>query len=212
MGGFGSGRTYGRPLAESCLRIDIAWMTRKGFAVPGSSRIGKLQWVQGDRPAGDVAYTCNMFDPHDAWLELRFKIPVRAKGGYKHFTQRIRLSFTVPRYGGRRWWMHCPINGARVGKLYVPPGGDIFASRKAWRIGYRSQRGTARDRVFEKLFRLQRRLGGPEGWGQGIMRPKGMHHATFERHFERFLEIDAQCVRQELLFLRALESRFPFDI
>jgi hypothetical protein len=75
----------------------------------------------------------------------------------------------------------------------MPSGVGRFASRKAWQLGYRSQRAANRDRVFEKLFRLQRKLGGPEGWEAGLYRPKGMWNRTFERHLDRYDELDAQC-------------------
>jgi hypothetical protein len=81
----------------------------------------------------------------------------------------------------------------RATKLYMPPGGDRFAGRAAWRLGYRSQRVAHRDRPFEKLFRLQRKVGSSEGWEAGIYRPKGMWTRTFERHLDRYLALDAEC-------------------
>jgi hypothetical protein len=193
MGGYGSGRQGGRPIAEHSLRVDFGWMIRKGLAVPGGWRKGNLRWTCRGEPSGDVSYSCDMTDPENSWLELRFSVPDRANGGRKHHTQRIQLSYTVPEFGGKRWWMHCPINGARVGKLYVPPGGDIFASRRAWRMGYHSQRIPDRDKPFEALFRLQRRLGCTEGWEMPIRRPKGMHHRTFAKLEERYWQLDQQC-------------------
>jgi hypothetical protein len=89
--------------------------------------------------------------------------------------------------------MICPYRYVRVAKLYLPSGGDRFASRTAWRLGYNSQRVGRRDRAFEKLFRLQRKLGCDQGWEQPLYRPKGMHHRTFERHEERYWQLDAAC-------------------
>ena len=194
MGGYGSGRQGGRPIAEHCLKIDLAWMLRKGLAVPGGWRSGQLRWSCNGEPHGNIAYSCDMTDPERGELVLRFTTGA-SRGDPKDHVQRIDLSYTEPELGGKRWWMHCPVNGARVGKLYVPPGGDIFASRKAWRIGYRSQRGTAQDRTFEKLFRLQRRLGCEEGWEMPIYRPKGMHHRTFAKLESQYWQIDEECGR-----------------
>jgi hypothetical protein len=50
-----------------------------------------------------------------------------------------------------------------------------------------------RDRPFEKLFRLQRKLGSREGWEAGLRKPKGMWLRTFERHWERYCQLDVQC-------------------
>lgn len=72
------------------------------------------------------------------------------------------------------------------------PTPDRQFSRAAWRLGYRSQRVAHRDRPFDKLFRLQRKLGSDAGWEAGLRRPKGMWKRTFEAHFDRYLELDAR--------------------
>lgn len=175
------------------MRVDFAWMVRTRLAQPGAMRAGTLNWTCGGEPSGSVSYTCDMRDPDHAFLELRYTITRHWSGEQAKQCQRIALSHTVPHYGGQRWWMHCPVKGHRVGKLYLPAGGDQFASRAAWRIGYSSQRIADRDKPFEALFRIQRRLGCPEGWEQFIQRPKGMWRRTFERLEQRYWELDAQC-------------------
>ena len=87
--------------------------------------------------------------------------------------------------------MVCPYHHCRVSKLYKPGGGDRFASRKAWRLGYQSQRVTKRDQATEALFRLQRKLGSDVGWGgHRPSRPKGMWQRTFERHLKHYDELN----------------------
>ena len=89
--------------------------------------------------------------------------------------------------------MICPYRNIRVGTLYLPAGGDRFASRKAWRLGYRCQRLSPRDRACEKVFRLQRKLGSEQGLEAGLQRPKGMWSRTFARHEERYWELEDEC-------------------
>lgn len=204
MGGYGSGRQGGKPLAEEALRIDIAWMLREGLAEEGTLKSGSLRWTCGGQPSGDVSYSCDMRDLESSVLELRFTVTRRATGSAQSYVQRIRLSYTRPHLGGRRWWMHCPHDGRRVRKLFMPAGGDVFANRKAWGIAYRTQRQTKRDNLFERLFRLQRRLGCEEGWEMPIRRPKGMHHRTYARLEEEYWQLDAKCAAE---MMRAL-SRF----
>lgn len=211
MGGYGSGRQGGRPIAEHSLKIDLAWMLRKGFAVPGGWRSGQLRWTCNGEPHGDISYSCDMTDPECGELVLRFTTGA-SRGDAKHHVQRIRLSYTVPKLGGKRWWMHCPVNGERAGKLYVPPGGDIFASRKAWRIGYRSQRIPAHDRPFGALFKLQRRLGCTEGWEMPIRRPKGMHQRTFDRLEDEYWRLDEQCGLAMVGVMARLTKGLPIDL
>lgn len=157
----------------------------------GSTTSGSLHWSCGDRPSGSISYTAHMSEPGSERLELHFTRGSGEDG--EQVRQQIQLCHTVPHYGGKRWWMMCPYRHVRVGKLYLPPGGDRFASRVAWRLGYQSQRDAARDRPFERLFRLQRKLGGEEGWERYPHRPKGMWHRTYERHMARYIKLDEEC-------------------
>ena len=208
MGSWNSGRSGGRPVADSALRVDLAWMMRNGKAAAGQYRTGSLAWTCRGEPSGNISYTCDMRDPGDAWMELRFTVTTRSTGEKRDYVQRVPLSFTIPPFGGKRWWMHCPVNGSRAGILYCPRGADTFASRKAWRLGYHSQRVSTSDTVFERLFTLQSKLGGEQGWGAGLRRrPKGMWHRTYERHFERFLELDDACNREGMRFVARLNGK-----
>lgn len=203
MGGYGSGRHGGRPIAEHCLRIDLAWMFREGLAREGSQLAGTIRWTCRGEPSGSIRYSALLSRPGEERLELNY---VTGKGdASENVKQTIRLTHTVPNYGGRRWWMICPYRNIRVGKLYLPPGGDRFASRKAWRLGYQSQRDAPRDRPFERLFKLQKKLGGEIGWERFPRRPKGMWRRTYERHLERYYELDEVCSVQMMAMQAMIE-------
>lgn len=193
MGGYGSGRRDGKPLAEECKRIELGWMLRTGKLMPGCRSKGRLTWTCNGDDAGWIGYEYDMTDPLDAWMELRFTAKRYGEAEGRKYVQRVRLSYTEPSFGGRRWWMHCPLTGRRVGKLYCPLNGGQFASRAAWGVAYRSQRSEPTQRPFDALFRLQRRLGCPEGWESFIRRPKGMWQRTFDRHEQRYWQLDAHC-------------------
>ena len=129
MGGYGSGRNGSRPTADSCLRIDLAWMIRNRTAREGCWTSGSLSWSRGGEPFGSIGYTTRLDLPGDERLELSY---TRGSGDNREdVRQTIRLVHTTPHYGGKRWWMICPFRNIRVGKLYLPPGGDRFASRQA---------------------------------------------------------------------------------
>lgn len=193
MGGYGSGRRHGRPIADSAMRIDLAWMLRNNYATPGFQRTGTLSWNCSGEPSGNISYTCDMRDAAASRLELRFTVSDGRTGDKRDYVQHVRLSFTEPHFGGKRWWMHCPANGSRVGKLYCPTGVHTFASRTAYGIAYSSQRIADRDKPFEALFRIQAKLGCKEGWEQPIRRPKGMWRRTYARLERRYWELDRQC-------------------
>ena len=202
MGGYGSGRHCGRPTADMSLRIDLAWLLRTGRAREGWMKSGSLSWSYGDEPAGSISYTADLLTPGDERLDLRYRRRVRDK--WEEAQQTIRLCHTRPPFGGKRWWMICPYSGRRVGKLYKPAGGDRFAGRKAWRLTYNSQRAATDDRPFNAMTKLQKRLGSQEGWETPLMRPKGMWHRTFQRHLDRYWELDAQCSDQICLLAARL--------
>lgn len=205
MGGWGSGRTSGRPTVDASLRIDLAWMFRTGRAKAGAHLFGSLNWTCGGDPSSSITYSAIMDTPGEERLELTF---TRGSGDDReHVRQIVRLCFTCPQYGGKRWWMICPYRHIRVGKLYLPPGGDRFASRQAWRLGYQCQRDAARDRPFERLFRLQKKLGCYQGWEAGLHRPKGMWNRTFERHLERYIDLDAECAMEMMAMMGRLGGR-----
>lgn len=192
MGGYGSGRHGGRPTADSSLRVDLAWMIRNGRATPGCLVSGSLNWTRGGEPSGSIGYEADMVDINQAKLVLKYRRGSGEKA--ESVRQDVSLTYTEPNYGGRRWWMICPVNGRRVGMLYLPVGGDRFASRHVWRLGYQSQRISDRQRPFEAMFRLQKRLGGSQGWDMGLApRPKGMWHRTYKRQWAEYDRLDQVC-------------------
>lgn len=188
MGGWGSGRQGGRPTVDASLKIDIAWMFRSGYARTGEHRRGTLNWTRGGEPSGSISYQAIIRESGAERLELSY---TRGSGEDREQVQQtIRLCFTEPNYGGKRWWMICPFRHIRVGKLYLPPGGDRFASRQAWRLGYHIQRVGTHDRASERLFRLQGKLGCDLGLGAFPRKPKGMWQRTWARHLAHYWELE----------------------
>ncbi len=194
MGGIGSGRHSSSSTAEKCWRIEIDWMVRDRRAIPCAITKGTLSWTCNGEPAGSVSYEADLMDLNAA--ELRLSYIIDRGSGPMSVQQVIALAYTVPNYGGRRWWMICPTSKMRVGKLYLPFGGGEFAGRFVWRVGYRSQRVGHFDRPFEKLFRLQNKLGCEPGWDGGLIRPKGMWARTFERHLRQYDALDEICSKK----------------
>lgn len=54
MGGYGSGRRVGAPLADTALTIDINWLVRTGRAVMGANVAGSIHWHCDGQPSGDM--------------------------------------------------------------------------------------------------------------------------------------------------------------
>lgn len=191
MGGWNSGRSAGRPTVERSLTVDLPLMMRRGWIANGGYGSGTLTWSVNGQQTGSVGYSYSMWEDDFGWFELSYTW-TPYDGEPQHQKQRIALACTRPNYGGRRWWMLCPKTNARVLKLHLPPGGNRFLSRDAWRLGYRSQRVAKSDRALEALFKLQERLGGEPGWDRGLPWPKGMWRRTYERHLERYDQLDTE--------------------
>ncbi len=94
----------------------------------------------------------------------------------------VALVTTPQPFGGRRWWFVCPSTGNHVAKLHLPPGGITFASRRAYRLPYASQREPQHERALRQAFKLQARLGNPYGTADDLpYRPRGMRQRTYRR-------------------------------
>jgi hypothetical protein len=93
-------------------------------------------------------------------------------------------------FGGQRWFFICPRTGEKAQKLHLPSGADTFASRKAYRLGYRCQRESPRDRSLSRAFALRAKIGGKGGSCTCIEKPKGMHARTFKRAMEKVYAAD----------------------
>ena len=137
MGGFGSGRHGGTVTAEGTASYVIAASV---FARPplqlGEFAKGSLHFDDGHFA---VEVLVNTFDASGPFMELFHKTRDEREGD-RIVRDRIRLLWTVPTYGGRRWWFQCPRTGRRATKLFLPNGGLHFWSRAGYDLGYESQR------------------------------------------------------------------------
>ena len=189
MGGFGSGRQNGRPTVEAGFSLDINRLLRDRHIIPGRWVHGTLRWtvVGTGREVSSLSYEANIVDPDAAWMRLRYAIGDGE--AQRSFNYKVGLITTRPPRGGLRWWFRCPASGRRCTKLHRPPGGDTFAARQAWSLGYASQRVVLLERrrqvAHDRASRVRQRLGG-EGssfpyYADIPPRPKGMWRRTYKR-------------------------------
>ena len=148
MGGLGSGRPWGcgKATVEDGLTLNINKLVREGNIRPGGWRSGSLRWrcVPSEEEVGSIGYEANLIDQLGAWMRLHYRVD----GEQQDY--RVPLETTRPNYGGRRWWFRCPATGHRVAKLHLPPGGTIFAARRAYGLAYQSQRERSHDRALTR--------------------------------------------------------------
>jgi hypothetical protein len=195
MGSSLSGRRNGKPLVENCLTIDLAKIMRLAPIGEGQSGSGEIRWSIDGQPICAIRFRLDLRNADTARLIAEFPVSL-PNGEYKQQRQAVRLLTTTQNFGGKRWWLQCPVTGKRVRTLHLPANRDRFASREALGLAYRVERLSHFDRPFEKLFRVQRRLRQPEGFGAGIERPKGMWRRTFARHADRLVRAEIACANE----------------
>jgi hypothetical protein len=183
MGGFGSGRHGGTVTAEGTASYIIAAnsLTRArlqmGLYATGTLHFGEERFA--------VEVKVDTTDPSDPFIELTHQTRDDREGD-RIVRDRIRLIWTVPTYGGRRWWFQCPRTYRKTTKLYLPNGGWHFWSRQAYGLGYACQREDRFGRLQRRAAMLNRQLGG-KGWGSWDTpptKPKWMRWRTYERKYE----------------------------
>jgi hypothetical protein len=145
MGGFGSGRIQwsSRAVVEDCISLSITQLLRRGIIGSGSGG-GTLSWrnVETGEENGSVGFWVDAEDVELVILHLKYTVTIDdVKTDIK---EAVRLSYTRPHFGGKRWWFLCPLkkNGkaccSRVGRLHLPPGGHYFGCRKCYDLTYQA--------------------------------------------------------------------------
>ena len=173
MGGFGSGRQWGKDCTDDMRQIDIRRLVRDGYLKAGMAY--GWQWTR----RSEVVASINVAVEADrVWFTYR----QRERGGeWQDMRYPVKLDRTTCHLGGERVWWRCPAAGCgrRVAILF---GGSIFACRNCHKLSYRCQRETDDDRATRRADTLRDKL----KWEPGILngegrKPKGMHWRTFER-------------------------------
>jgi hypothetical protein len=186
MGGYGSGRSGGRLTVESGLTLDLQRLFKSGWLKADARILGLLQRtvVSTGKEAASMGFESDL-GQETGYVQLRWTSTNQRSGEKSQRENRITLTTSSQPFGGRRWFFVCPHTGEKAEKLHLPSGADTFASRKAYRLGYRSQRESPRDRSLSRAFALREKIGGKGGICTSIEKPKGMHARTFKRAMEK---------------------------
>ena len=179
MGGYGSGRSGGRPTSEACASFTLTTtLLARARLRPGMKGTFTITYSEG----GDtfpVAVTIDTTGTTYRFIEL-----AHAQRTSSALPQRYQVALqTSPQpLGGLRWWYICPQRGRRCTKLFLPRGGHRFWSRQAYDLGYASQREGAQDRAQRQAIRTYRALSGEGNWRNGApAKPKWMRWRTYDR-------------------------------
>lgn len=179
-----------RRYLESGYKLDLNHLIRNGM-MTGSfrARLGP------DGAEGLLSADLSEEGPN--WLRLQLP----------GMEQTFLLEWQRRHFGGRQWYLICPLSGRRASVLYRPRGMSAFACQKYWRrhCGYRSQFLTAYDRAHRNIARIEARLSplNPKGEDDGCLyRPKGMRQRTFARQWAE-LDRNEEVLDEQLVRLAA---------
>lgn len=190
MGGNGSGRWGGRPTVESSLTLDLSRLFKAGWLKPRASTRGTLRWsAVGIGEVASVDFE-SCLGEKTGHMHLRWTSTDRLTGEKRECQNHITLTTRPQPFGGRRWWFICPRTGRLASRLHLPSGAYAFARRRAYRLGYRSQRQTRRDRALSRAYELRQKLGNLGLIGSYVVKPKGMHWRTFGRALMRIAQAE----------------------
>ena len=204
MGGYGSGRRGGRPTAEDtgCYVLRASAFNRAKLQDErhgtGTIHVGE------DRFPVAITVDTRATAAGGPHLELAHATRDSRRPGDERMRYRVPLLWTVPTYGGRRWWFRCPRTGRKVTQLYLPNGGWCFWSRQAYRLGYACQREVPHDRLLRRAQKLHLALGGDGAVDFLPLKPKWMRWRTYER---QVAAIEALVDRADAAFFAAITIR-----
>lgn len=155
MGGYGSTRWGGhskRRTVGDSLVLSMSDTLKKALALaPGTA--GTLTWSRGGEPFAAIAFRR---EDENGVQFLRLEYNAGSGDRKRSMSYLVEVvSAPTPR-GGRRWYFLCPAHGGgcrrRSAKLYLPPGGAVFACRECHGLSYESCNESHRfDGVFKRL-------------------------------------------------------------
>jgi hypothetical protein len=168
-----------RDTCESCKSIDVRrWHRAKRLR---AGQEFSWSWTCDGEPSGTIKVRA---EPDAVVLIYRASGFLSAE--WKSIEQRVPITWTNCRFGGRRPWFVCSVRangqhcGRRVAVLYA--AGELFACRSCYNLAYASQQEDPMFRNLRMSQKIRMRLGGsPDLFGPFPERPRGMHQRTYLR-------------------------------
>lgn len=90
-------------------------------------------------------------------LRFRYNVIDESLNAIRPVHYLVEVTTTRPTFGGRRFWFWCPVVdfrtrcGRRVGRLYLPPGQQVFGCRHCYNLTYLSAQ--RHDKRKDRLLR-----------------------------------------------------------
>ena len=159
------------------MSLSISDLRHQSVIEDSANKSGIIDWHDKDgKLEARIQFKSSIQDDDNATLHVKYCINDIDQHDYK-----IKLSRTGMHFGGFRYWFHCPETDKRVTTLYLEPDDGRFLSRCALGALYPSQSQTDFDRALAMRNKYAAKLEGlPD------MKPKGMHHSTFIKLYDKY--------------------------
>lgn len=158
MGGQGSGKWF-RHRKKATVEASLGISVRDFLPRNRASNSGTITWSWLNGHTSGLRYTIHQ-DAVDRRVSLRY---CSHRGENVHVS--IRMESTPTQFGGKRWWLVCPLSldgvpcRRRVSALYRPPGASYFGCRTCYRLTYKSvQQAHKEERLTGRLASIPRRV------------------------------------------------------
>jgi hypothetical protein len=159
--------------------IDIAEIRRWGWLSPGAH---ERVWRPGLTIFDGTCYA--RLKLYDELGELLIS--------FSNYQYKIELAATAARFGGKRWWLICPLTGKKARKLYWLQGQNEFRHRLAIDppFSYATQRTSGLNRVMQRRNVAAQKLQASELQSGG--KPKWMRWKTYARLVARSKRLEKE--------------------
>ncbi|MGI0059306.1 MAG: hypothetical protein ACREBJ_06015, partial [Nitrosotalea sp.] len=128
--------------ADSLKKIQTWFLKKHGYFDRGFHS-GMITWTSSwSENKSNISIQSSIFD-EEQYIKLNYTQTDRDTGEKKDFDYKIPLTTTPCYFGGKRYWLICPVSkcgvycGKRVGVLYKL--GDYFACRHCYDLSYESR-------------------------------------------------------------------------
>ena len=158
-------------IAENFFKLRIKFLTENFFIKNNTKVTFELSWIQGKKHIIKCT-VCNVND-EIAFINFCYKV------SRVHYRYRVMLVYTLPHFGGKRWWFKCPVDGCdnKASVLYLD---NVFACRKCHNIAYKSQIEQKHFRLLSKAQNIHKSIGGNGCVLDIPKKPKWMHSKTYK--------------------------------
>ena len=116
----------------------------------------------------------------------------------RSLNQSIDLVAAPRHFGGVQWYFICPMTGRRASVLWMPPGANCFASRRAWgsQFAYASQFESPIGRAHSRAHEVSCRLSG-KNYSEIYHlspppKPRYMHCTTYDKLLKRLIDAESK--------------------